>query len=114
MKEFEFKQQIGKKGFYCRVQYEIEIFDDAYYYIDCGASNKWANTINFSGSYFFEKFSGYKKRGFRLKIHNVNDMIIDTSQMVVFYTIIKLLMQETGHVITDLNLNENGAFVIPK
>lgn len=114
MKEFEFKQLIGKIGLYCKITYEIDVFDDDSYQIDCDIYNKWFNAIQFSGNYFFEHFSKYKKRGFRLKIYEVYDMIIDTSNMVVFYTMIKLLSRETGYIIPGLTLDENGNLLIPK
>jgi hypothetical protein len=115
MKEFQFKQYMEKKGFYCSVKYDdIELLDIAYYNIYYDKNDKWYNTVQFAGGYFFEKFSNFKKRGFKIKILEIQDMIIDTSHMVVFYTIIKLLTKETGYIITDLALNEDGDFLIPK
>ena len=114
MKEFELKKIIAGRGFYCKINYEIELIDFKYGKTDFDIYNKWHNSVAFASDYFFDKYSIYKDRGFKLQIQGIHDMIIDTTPVVVVYSIIMLLAKETGYIITDFTINENGNLIFPK
>lgn len=66
--------------------------------------------FHFGMVYFFSKY----KKGFRLEISNIKFMPIDTSHMVLTYSIIKALSEVLDFKIEGLKISDNGQFQFPK
>jgi hypothetical protein len=63
---------------------------------------------------FFRKYSVNHNTGIRIIINAIDSQIVDTTNMVVFLTMVELLSIEFNYVISDFKLNDKGDLIIPK
>ena len=113
-KEFEFKKLIKGKGFFCKISYEFDTIESLILNFDCQIDTKWYGALLFGTNYFYEKYALSKNNGIKIIIKDIEDQIIDTSNMVVFLCIIELLSMETQFIISGFELNHYGDLIIPK
>jgi hypothetical protein len=111
---FEFKKLIDNKGFFFKIEYEVTITEELEETLRFSEDSKWNIAISFALHYFFEKYSRARGKGIRLTVYGFEDQIVDTTSMVVFYSIIQLLAKETDFSIIDLMLTNKGELILPK
>jgi len=108
------KNKIGDIGFYCEITIQVIELKDNNLQIDYSEFSEWKHAIYLGCKYFLDKYRSANKVGLFVRIMKLNTYIIDTTDMVVFHTVVRCLEKAFDFRIAGFVINDKGYFVIPK
>ena len=111
---FEYKKLINETGFYGRIQLEVNKRTERGVSVKYAGDSQWQNAIEFAVAYFYERYQKAEKGGLDVVIKELNTQIVDTSNMVIFFVTVNALYRALSMGATDVYINGEGSFVVPK
>jgi len=107
LKKYSFIKQIGAKGFYAEITCKIE-FDKSNKAIEIDENcQEWYAGIQF-GLQYYKDNSNYNS--INLNIIEIKSNVVDTSQIIVAFCVIKLLEEALGKLNKRIEFNEEKCF----
>lgn len=111
---FLLQEKIADYGFFCRVAMSVEILDEDKIIVKYDNNSCWFDSVYWGCKYFYQKYNLYAKKGLNIRITQLDAHSIDTTDIVVVYSVIRCLEKLVQFEIKGLEINGSGNFVIPK
>lgn len=109
---FKIKEMINGRPYYVQVGLQAEEIVQQAIEIDMCGFTTWKSAITFAAEYFHRRYAGSDKRGLKISIQYLHDMVPDTNNMIVFYAVVQALCHAVGKK-CELTIDESGNFVVP-
>lgn len=116
MKNFIFRKQVGNKGYYVKINFDVELLNEQKYKLEINytADIKWKAFCETGILLFFEYFSRKEDSGLKVTIYEVSWLPVDTNAFLVLFSTIKALSEALNYDINGLEFDEtNKKFIFP-
>lgn len=116
MNTYTFKKQIGNKGFYAGVDFEVKTIERTeneltFQYL---ADGQWRLACEMGFRLFYDYYTKQRSGGLKLIIHDVKWMPVDTNNLIMLFATVKALCEHFEVEIKDLGFEEaRGVFCLP-
>jgi hypothetical protein len=117
---FKFKKYVNDEGFYAMVDLEVTVEQEAILrvqYDNDFVDEEWHKSVAFAMQYVYEHYQKAGKKGFSARVKRLHTMTGDTTHIVVFYVIVRGLIEALGNVFnSELVIfdEKEGTFSISK
>lgn len=118
VEEFKFIWQKQNNALFASISIEVEKREDSSCQVEFSEKifSRWENALNFGCVFFYEEIwsKQHQKKGLKIKIINLLCNPVDTTQMAVVFTVVKVLQKALNlENIPIISFNEeSGAFTI--
>ncbi len=116
MKNFIFRKQVGKKGYYVKIDFDVELLNEQKHKLEINytADITWRAFCEAGVLLFFEYFSRKEDRGLKVTIYKVDWLPVDTNAFLVMFSTIKALSEALNYEINGLEFDQTSEkFVFP-
>ncbi len=111
---FKIKKLINEKGFYSNLELDVAKTINSGVNLKFQENTEWNYAIEFGVEYFYEQYRKIEKGGLEIHINYLHTQIVDSSCMVVFFSIVKALNNIMPIISDRFDINDFGEFIVPK
>lgn len=117
MKRYIFRKQVGQRGCCVEIFYEVNLnrYSSGKIDLEYLGDPQWELMCRAGILLFRDYYAGVNRPSLDVRIHNIDWLPVDTTNLLVLYACVEALSEAVGFPITGLSFDANNAtFTFPE